>query len=329
MRLNLEQIRSIARGAVRVQEIDGEFWFFRFTEAQVKAYSDAGKTDFYKKTFATAGVRLALHTDSRRLCLGYRVNQGSSRAFFGFDVYVNGHMLSHFGADGPEIFDGHATVALPEGEKLVEVYFPWSMRTTLFDVELDDGATLTPAYRKQQMICFGDSITHGYDAHYPSLSYATTLARLLDADMINKGIGGDVFFEELLQEPDPISPDIITVAYGTNDWCSRSYASLQKHCSAFYERLSALYPQAKIYAISPICRMDGQRTTPYGAPADAVVNMMRKACRALPNVTVLDGWSFVPAQKAFFSDFYLHPNDIGFACYAQNLYRAITDSKQK
>ena len=53
--------------------------------------------------------------------------------------------------------------------------------------------------------------------------------------------------------------------------------------------------------------------------ADAVVNMMRKACRALPNVTVLDGWSFVPAQKAFFSDFYLHPNDIGFYRMAETI----------
>ena len=68
------------------------------------------------------------------------------------------------------------------------------------------------------MIMFGDSITHGYDALNPSFSYANRLADLLNADFVNKGIGGERFFPTLAQLKDDIEPDYITVAYGTNDW---------------------------------------------------------------------------------------------------------------
>ena len=79
---------------------------------------------------------------------------------------------------------------------------------------LDDGATIEGLYRKYKMISFGDSITHGYDAIYPSLSYASQLAQNLDAEQLNKGIGGDIFFPALLDEKDAFEPDFITVAYG-------------------------------------------------------------------------------------------------------------------
>ena len=38
---------------------------------------------------------------------------------------------------------------------------------------------------------------------------------------------------------------------------------------------------------------------------------------------VLDGRPFVPHVPDFFSDLYLHPNDMGFKCYANALYEAM------
>ncbi len=43
------------------------------------------------------------------------------------------------------------------------------------------------------MLTLGDSITHGYDAHHTNLSYANLTADLLDMDLLNQGVGGDVF----------------------------------------------------------------------------------------------------------------------------------------
>ena len=62
------------------------------------------------------------------------------------------------------------------------------------------------------MLMLGDSITHGYDAISPSNSYASLVADMLDANAINKGIGGEVFWPQFAAMLDNITPEIITVA---------------------------------------------------------------------------------------------------------------------
>ncbi len=325
MLLNFKTVQAVTRGADRVEEQDGYVHFFRFTDSQMNVYRSCGNTDFYNKTYATSGVRLAFRTDSRTLSFDFcRALKGSSRSFFAFDLYQDRHMTAHVPFFGEEVREGHLEFSLSAGEKEVELYLPWSTTVALKNVKLDDGATCTPVRRRYSMICFGDSITHGYDAEYPSLTYACRLARLLDADEINKGIGGEVFRPELLQEADAQTPDLVTVAYGTNDWWNRSPEVLCAHAEAFYKRLSELYPNAKIFAITPICRMDANQKTAFGAPCTEVDALLREACHDLPNVTAIKGWSLTPAVKEFYADAYLHPNDLGFGIYAETLYREIS-----
>ena len=323
MVLNKEQIAAIARGVARVEEENGWFRLLRFTEAQAQSYLDAGHPEFYNKTFATAGVRLAFRTNSRSFSMQYRFDKGSSRTYAWFDVYVNGAMTLHFGSEGSSVKSACATINLGEGEKDVEIYFPWSRNAELSEVTLDDGAMLTPIRRKRKMICFGDSITHGYDAIYPSLSYACGVARLLDADMTDKGIGGDRFCPYMLRDADPEAPDVITVAYGTNDWGGDTLENFKTNCLAFFQRLHELYPNARIFAISPIWRGDGENKNRFGMPAREVHDLMAELCKGIPNVTMINGWNLVPHRQAFYSDFFLHPNDLGFALYSQNLYKSI------
>jgi len=323
MKLNLEQIRSITCGTARVEEINGEFRFYRFTEAQTEAYRNSGNTDFYNKSFATSGVRLAFRTDAKTLSFTYRLEIGSSRAYGYFDLFLNGSLTNHFGVEGKEMTGGSVCIDLGEGEVDVELYLPWSRAAILSNISLEGGELLLPKKRSHTMLAFGDSITQGYDALYPSLSYATALARLLDADSINKGIGGERFFPALLDSRDEIDPDYITVAYGTNDWSHNPRERFVADCCAFYEKLSALYPSAKIFAITPICRLDANRKTNFGAPICEVGKLIHAICDALPNVTVIDGWSLTPAIKEFYADAYLHPNDLGFGLYTQNLFAEI------
>jgi lysophospholipase L1-like esterase len=324
MMLNLEQLRSITCGADRVEENNGEFHFYRFTEAQTEAYRQKGNEDHYGKTFATSGVRLAFRTNAKALSFTYRLEVASSRSFGHFDLYINGNLARHFGVDGREVTGGSVCVPLDTEECDVELYLPWSRAAILSNVSLEGGDLLLPKKRNHTMIAFGDSITQGYDALYPSLAYATALARLLDADSINKGIGGERFFPALADSSDAISPEYITVAYGTNDWSGSPKETFLSDCRAFYEKLSARYPDAKIFAITPICRLDASRKTNLGEPIAKVGDYIREFCADLPNVTVIDGWNLTPAIKEFYSDAYLHPNDLGFGLYAQNLFAEIS-----
>ena len=321
MILQLDEIRALTQGSVYTEERNGWIRFHRFTEGQERIYA-ALHPDFLGKTTATAGVRLAFTTTSEHLSFRFRLAQSSSRTYAGIDVYCNGAMISHLGVSDYQGQIYRASVALEAGEKAVEVYLPWTMCCEIAQLELDDGATVEPLKRRHTLICYGDSITQGYDARYPSLSYVPVIGRLLDADPINKGIGGEIFFPELLESPDAIEPDYVTVAYGTNDWSGQPRASFEEKCRAFYAHLSALYPNAKIFALAPIWRSNGQAETQFGAPVTAVCDMIREKTADLANVTVLCGDAFIPHLKPFTTDG-LHPNDAGFQIYAQNLYLAL------
>ena len=317
MKLNIEQIRSVAIGAVRVEEHDGLIRLYRFTKAQEDAYKPHSE-DFWNKTFSTAGIRLEFITDSKTLGISASVSSASSRKFFAIDVYANGEHVGRVGSDTENCGTFEGSFELGEGEKELAVYLPWSACAALKEITLDDGASLTPIEKSCRMIMFGDSITHGYDAKVPAASYASIVADALDANAVNKGIGGEKFFPELATLHDGFEPDIITVAYGTNDWSGNTLEVFERDSLAFYRNLSATYPKAKIFALAPIWRKDFDRENKKFEFSHVAEHFDRIA-KELDNVTLINCYGFVPEDPELFSDKYLHPNDEGFSYYAEGL----------
>lgn len=324
MRLTSEQIRSLIHGAAYTAEKDGKIAMYRFTEEQSQEYQKRS-ADFYSKNFATAGIRLEMITDSETLELTVEVqSRGSSRKFFAHTVYVNDTYIGRIADNRIEKTLYSDKFYLGKGEKKVCVYFPWSAVSHIAEVSVDDGATVKPVKKSRRMILFGDSITHGYDAQDPANSYASMLVDALDADGINKAIGGECFFPELATLPDEVEPDLITVAYGTNDWSHTPLEKFKNDCRTFYTNLRQLYPHAKIFALLPIWRKDYDRTTGCGSFSD-ICEYIASVAESLPDVTAIPCFDFVPKNERFFSDLYLHPNDLGFAFYGKNLIDAIGD----
>lgn len=322
MKLTFDEIKTIVKGAVRVEEKNDGFHFYRFTWEQEELYRETS-ADFHKKTFATSCVRLEFITDSPTLSVEVQVNSGASRKYFSHDITVDAKLISSFGSNATVKGIFAHTCELGEGTKTVCIYFPWSVISVLRNIELADGSTLAPVEKKYKMLMYGDSITQGYDAALTSQTYANRLTDLLNAETINRGIGGERFFPALAELSENVNPDIVTVAYGTNDWNkTESYEVFEQKCADFYGTLSRLYPKAKIFAITPIWRKDGERTTAVGT-FDLVSKTIKRVTVSLPNVTVLEGYDFVPHDLAFFYDLRLHPNDEGFAHYAENLYTEI------
>lgn len=196
------------------------------------------------------------------------------------------------------------------------------MRTVFREIALEDGAFCEPVKPVKRLLCFGDSITQGYDALRPSNRYASRLADWLGAEEYNKAIGGEVFFPELANTRESFVPDYITVAYGTNDWRVTPFAEFKNDCRLFYETLSRAYPDSRIFAITPIWRKN-QEPSLNNPPFACVEEYIRQVAATLPNVTVLRGYDFVPQDESFFADLTLHPNDRGFAEYFEGLKKAI------
>ena len=321
MKLTSDQLRSILFGAARLEISEEGVRPLRFTEEESEYYKKFSE-DYYKKSFSSSGIRLEFSTNSRRLSFGAKMTPGSSRSFCHFDLYVNGIFHAQIGADSTETTVS-AEWELGEGEKEIRLYLPWSASTTLTRVILDDGASLTPAKKSRRMLVYGHSITQGYDTLHPYLSYATLLTDALDAEAFNKGIGGERFRIALAEATPDINPDLITVAYGTNDWSGRERSEFEYECRGFYQTLSTKHPNAKIFAITPIWRADHTTRTTSVGDFFYVKELIEQIAASLPNITVLYGYDCVPKDPVYFSDAYLHPNDQGFIHYFENLYAQI------
>ena len=330
MKLSFEQIHGLTLGAVRIaQEIDG-VRFYRFTEEQLALYRERSEESF-RRTFAASGVRLRFRTDSQSLGLKVCVSRISGRSFYSFDLFVNGERLDTLdNFTGVELPEKYVETELPlgkaekifslgAGEKEICIYFPWSVSVALQELSLDDGAYILPVKPEKKLLCFGDSITQGFDALHPSCKYASRLADYLDMEEYNKGIGGEMFFPALAATKEPFVPDVITVAYGTNDWgkeCARQ--EIEENCRGFLKNLRRNYPQTPIYAISPLWRRIWQKEKPAG-PFCVVEEILCAVAAETDNVTVIPGFDLIPHELTVFGDLSVHPSDEGFACYFESL----------
>lgn len=333
MKLGFEQIKQITSGAVRFSEDKNGVYFYRFTKEQEQLYKERNQ-DFYRKTFATAGVKLIFKTNSKNLFLKATVDQASSRQYFSFDLFVDDKPVGYLdNFSNVELPTDYTEVKLQNGEfaksfelgqgsKVIKLYFPWSKTVILNELSLDDGAFIEPVKMEKKALVFGDSITQGYDALRSSNRYATRITEAMGAEEINKAIGGEVFFPELAETDEDFYPDYVTVAYGTNDWSKTDREGFKIRCKKFYTALSKKYEKAKIFAITPIWRKDYQEYREYGLFEDMIQDIV-EAVQGLENVTIIHGFDFVLHDSGLFADLRLHPNDAGFEHYFENLNKEI------
>ena len=323
MKLTKEQIFSIARGVENV-EFEGDFFrFYRYTKGQINALFQAKKKPAsHKRIFTTASVRLAFSTDATFLKLTVLANSIHPQVWF--DIWEQGMLSYHIPVEtGKEVT---VEVALLAGKKTVEIYFPWNCPTYLSGIELNDGASLTPVRRKNRLVAYGDSITQGFYAACPSQSYANILARGLDAEIVNKGFGGDCFFPGLVDGAAEDDPDFVTAAYGTNDWAMRTYPDFQRRCRGFMESLRTKYPNAKVFIITPLWRGDGNEEKEMGFPAEKMHDAIAEICKDFPEFHLICGQELIPRERDCYGDDHcLHPSDKGFAYYGENLLAKIKE----
>ena len=324
MKADADLIRKITNGAVKIEEQAGKLAFQRFTEEQRAVYDD--NPPFRNKTYADSGINFEFVTDAKGLRLKGHAATASTRFFYYFDVVVDGVLVAHAGHESCEADpDFDLEVELGEGQrKRVTVYFPCLAQIGLEEFALADATAVEPVKRSRRILCLGDSITQGYDTHYPSLAYTNQLADLLDAEVVNKAIGGDRFNPALAALPDAGKFDLIVTGYGTNDWRHHTRTKLENDSREFFVNLRRSYPEVPIVAVLPIWRSNWDLVTEVGTFADAA-RIIRKSAEGIDGVTLVDGTKLTPRLMNFYSDG-LHPNEFGFMFYARNLYAEIPEA---
>ena len=316
--LTLQELRPLVHGALYVTQEKEQFRLRRFSPTQEALYESRGP-EWLSRCLATAAIRLEFDTDATAFSFDYTAYDITRPCYF--DITVDGSLRRHDGSSGLAEVTSAISFTLDGKPHRVCIYFPNLSEVRISNVRVSKDAALTPVCRKLKLYCVGDSITQGYNGEYPSQSYANLLADMLGAEELNQAIGGDRFIPQLLEEPIDFAPDVITVAYGTNDWSHGMHDVLARDAAAFFSRLRALYPTAKIFAVTPIWRNDHRRITDVGTfeEAERIVRESAEAVGAIP----LNGYHMIPHRLDFFEDQHLHPNDFGFRFYATALYLAM------
>ena len=287
----------------------------RLTKMQEQTLIDEKNTDYVLRAKSAAGMTIDFTTDASSLDFDFYGERASSKPYADIDIYTDGVMTHHFGVESENTASFHVHADLSEGVRRVTVFLP-----CLFSASNDgftaDGTLFAPYRAAKRVLFLGDSITQGYVTRYPSLTYTGILARRLDAEALNQAIAGDLFRPSRLDPTLPFSPDLITVAYGTNDWtCRADFASSSK---AYFDRLTAVYPDVPIFYIPPIWRTDAG--TPTCCPFDELQSTLKHIASSYQNVRVIESGYLVPHDTAFFFD-HIHPNALGFSVYTENLAR--------
>ena len=307
--LSYDAIRSVSFGAVNITEQTDGLRFNKFSDKQIELWTTYNR---YNEAACSTGIRLDFYTNSKALY--FRASQAGN-----FELFVNGESVQRNTAGIIEAELDNTT------ENRVTILFPnHKVNTTLVELRLDEGATLTPYEYQRKFLILGDSITQGYSAATDSLSWANRITRMFDADSVIQAISGGTFQASTLDPDVDFTPDYILVAYGTNDWSSRSsMEDFKAAATAYYQRLAELYPDATIIGITPIWRKDTE-TRRVGEFDDACAEL--KAIIESVGGYAVNGVDLVPHERKYYGeDICLHPNNEGFEFYANNLYEEIKD----
>lgn len=316
-----EELRPFLYGAVRIEtEEDGMLSLRRMTPYQEEVLI---RRNFAPREQATAGMKLDFYTGGGEVTLAYRSSRGAADRYFEMDVTIDG--IERFHLCDPELLDRDEafTFSVPEKEGMsrVTVFLPNLATMKIRSLTLPDDARR--AMRGTRILMTGDSITHGYYARRSRLSYPNIVGERLNADILNQGIGGDKYHADNLDADLPFQPDIVTVAYGTNDWAS-CIPELAQKIDAYYAKLRSIYPNVPVLAIPPIWRGSAVGVVKNGLTLEDTRELIRGTARRY-GCYIADSIRLVPPHADFFFDKTLHPNDLGFTFYGEGISDLINE----
>lgn len=313
MRLTLEQIKKITVGALNVWEKDGAFCFAKCTPKQVDAWYKLEEILGFRSE-TTTGIRLDFHTNSKFFAFTPQAKSVYER----YEIYIDNVFTHYFASQEDFVDNARKEFALDGKEHRITIYLPGHEIGRLESVEIEDGATLEPHQYDRKILFIGDSITQGWESTYDSASYANQVSRFFNAESVIQGIGGAFAHDTIFDLDIEFDPDIVVIAYGTNDW--KYYETVEAGADQYNRFLDLVvkrYGDKKLFGISPIWRGD-KEDEPVMGSFESCCDYVKEGIKK-HDMILIDGASLVPHLKEFFIEDALHPSVSGFGYYALNL----------
>ncbi len=303
MKLNLEQIKNLTVGAVDIEQTADGLHFYKMQKCQVEAfYALSDILGFRAKT--TTGIRLDFETDSE--FLAFDVKSGTRFEYLIDGVYQGTVKIGD---------DKRAKIEIPAPCR-VTLVFPSHEIGVIDNVELSDGASAVRHAFDKKVLFIGDSITQGWNSGIDTLSYAYRTSFALNYDSIIQGVGGAYFHASTFADSG-FDPEVVTVAYGTNDVNHfKTKDEMVEQLRLYLGMVKETYKQSKIYAISPIWVSGGSEEKRMGNLWECYQLIADEIVKC--GIEHIRGLDLVSHERLYFADD-LHPNKDGFGEYARNL----------
>lgn len=283
----------------------------RFTAAQVRALGScrAWHPGLFRSLAAcTAGVVVELETDSTRIAVEVRLDpqpKGTVSALA--DVARHAHAPA-----GPldgvsvDVDDEHLPLTQPDGRDLVEarldrprgtgprprpragnrhrvrVWLPCLTSCAVRRV-IGDGTLIEPVAPRGTLLVLGDSIAQGYVCCDPARSWPALVAGRLGLDVLNQGVGGQVFQPGSLADlAEVVSPDAVVVEFGANyrfEPCQEG--AVARDVRSYLREVRDAWPEAPLWALTPAPHLEDVYPTHPRSCAQAVPSLIRSAAASL------------------------------------------------
>ncbi len=331
MKINIQKIKDITLGALRIYEKDGYVCFSRFTEKQ--------EADLFKrcgsKVYGCANIRLEFYTKGGDISFDYEITPGTVREYYSVDLKCNGvyrHGICKNTNSDKDTFS--YTIPVSDDKQRVTVYFPTTACLKLKNLSLPED--FTPHTRSLKILTLGASYEQGYNPNHFSNTYMNIVADELDAHMINQAVGGDRFREENVYIAEGFDPDFITVSYGVNDWVVGALGN-GEDARKYLNALTKIYPDKKIFVTlasdnkyleetrkNDDALEDGsEENTQVAKTMEEVRQIVANAAKEFSNTICINGKDFVPYyEDCYYSD-KVHFTDLGNVFYAAGYVKEI------
>jgi GDSL-like lipase/acylhydrolase family protein/salicyl acyltransferaes SsfX3-like protein len=262
---------DLVRGAVELEETEHGLLPHRLP-AWARDQCDDGQLLMAESQ--PAGVRLVFRTsatevelDAHRVVTNYQGVPPRPDCFY--DLCVDGELTAQMSiTGGDEVvldFSGGAErragptgtvrfVGLPERDKLVELWLPWSETTHL--VELRTDAPVRPApVERRVWLHHGSSISQGSVAESPSTTWPVLAAQQGGVELVNLGLAGsallDPFTARTMRDT---AADVVSVKIGINltnlDLMRRRAFGPAVH--GFLDTIREGHPDVPLLVVSPL-----------------------------------------------------------------------------
>jgi hypothetical protein len=175
------------------------------------------------------------------------------------------------------------------------------------------------------LLVLGDSIAQGFVTDDPALSWPALVAGGLGCDLVNQGIGGQVFQETSLAGlASAGTPSYVVVALGANYRFERCGASLVSgDVAAYLRHVARAWPEVPCLVVTPIWHAERAWPSHPGSCWEDVPGIITHEVARHANLYLLDGRGVMDANRLLLADGFDHPNVRGSEQVADRILAAL------